>query len=388
MTVLLRSRSLIKGIFHHAHQVDKDKDVATMSCVSILHSSPSFATFADWEDDNDYDENESQSIAERNSATNSSINSMPMTPVVSVLIDDETTPLEHSRRVALASSHGYIYDETLGVQSILDALTPHEIQSLSDPDMPLRHYRAEKGNVTEAIRKLKLTLQWRKEFGVENIKRCFDQSPPHRPQNQPESGVAQSTDNEENVSLDQLASTIAHENATGKIYCRGYDKQGRAILYLTPGRENSNNELDNMRHLVYHLERAIACTQRKSGRSKVCIVIGYQGFTLSKAPPMSTTRHTLAILQNHYPERMFRAYICDPPLVFRTFWSIIKHFVDPMTLEKVAFCAGKEGSLLLERDFDTMTTEKQAGGKGNLREFDSREYLFDIPFDCTFDEKR
>ena len=142
-----------------------------------------------------------------------------------------------------------------------------------------------------------------------------------------------------------------------------------------------------MRHLVYHLERAIACTRRQSGRQKICIVIGYQGFKLTNAPPMSTVKHTLAILQGHYPERMFRAYICDPPFVFRSFWSIIKHFIDVATLEKVAFCAGKEGKLLLERDFDTATTEKQAGGTRKLREFKSREFLFDTQLDCTFDEK-
>jgi hypothetical protein len=89
-------------------------------------------------------------------------------------------------------------------------------------------------------------------------------------------------------------------------------------------------------------------------------------------------------------------YICDPPLVFRTFWSIIHHFIDPTTLEKIAFCAGgsnKEGgggggTKFFERDFDTMTTEKQAGGRAWLREFDSKEYLLDTPFDYTFDEKR
>jgi hypothetical protein len=139
---------------------------------------------------------------------------------------------------------------------------------------------------------------------------------------------------------------------------------------------------------VYHLERAIACTRRKSGREKVCIVIGYQGFRLANAPPMSTVRHTLAILQNHYPERMHRAYICDPPLVFRSFWGVIRHFVDPSTLEKIAFCAGADGRILLDRDFDTATTETQAGGTGTLRRFDSAEYLFDTPFDYTFDEKR
>lgn len=139
---------------------------------------------------------------------------------------------------------------------------------------------------------------------------------------------------------------------------------------------------------MYHLERAIACTRAKSGREKICIVIGFHGFRLTNAPPLATTRHTLAILQGHYPERMHRAYICDPPLAFRTFWRIVKHFVDETTLEKIAFCAGPEGRGLLERDFDTATTERQAGGTDDgLREYDSREFLFGTPFDCTFDEK-
>ena len=138
---------------------------------------------------------------------------------------------------------------------------------------------------------------------------------------------------------------------------------------------------------MYHLERAIACTRRTSGREKVCIVIGYQGFKLSNAPPMSTVKHTLTILQGHYPERMHRAYICDPPLVFRSFWSIIRHFVDPATLEKIAFITGKEGKAFLERDFDTTTTERQAGGTMKLKEFSSREFLYDTPFNCTFGEE-
>jgi len=402
----------MRGIFHHHHHhhhhADNDNDnennavaaaastttttkPTTTSCVSILHSSPTVATFAEWEDGNANDDDDYHDTTAPYSSTNDLMiatpqSTMPMPMPMKDVIDDTTT-LEHSRRVALASSHGFIYDETLGVQSILDALTPNDIQSLSDPQMPLRHYRAEKGNVQEAIRKLKLTLQWRKEFGVENIKRCFDPQQHHHHHHQ--SGTEDSEiQSSQQLLLNHLATTISHENSTGKIYCRGYDHCGRAILYLTPGRENSTNELDNMRHLVYHLERAIACTARKSGRTKVCIVIGHQGFTLRNAPPMSTVRHTLTILQNHYPERMYRAYICDPPLVFRTFWSIIHHFVDPTTLEKIAFCAGKEGMKFLERDFDTMTTEKQAGGKVKLREFDSKEYLYDTPFEYTFDEKR
>lgn len=302
--------------------------------------------------------------------TNDHANNPHLPPII-----DDCSELEHARRISIAKSHGHTYDEATGVQDIFNSLTPHELKFLADDNMPLRHYRAEKGNLIEAIRKIKCTLRWREEFGVEDIKRCFDTK-----------GNAHLS-LEKQEELRQLADTIAHENETGKIYCRGYDKQGRTILYLTPGRENSTNELNNMKHLVYHLERAIACTRRHSGREKVCIVIGYEGFKLSNAPPMSTTKHTLTILQGHYPERMFRAYICDPPLVFRTFWSVIRHFVDPCTLEKIAFCSGKEGQTLLERDFDVDMTERQAGGQRDLRRFSSREFLFATSFDRTFDEK-
>ena len=255
-----------------------------------------------------------------------------------------------------------------------DLYVPAFILHKHNSNMPLRHYRAEKGNLNEAIRKIKLTLKWREEFNVEGIKHCFDTE------------YIKGLSADEQKELNQLADIIAYENETGKIYARGYDKQGRAILYLTPGRENSNNELNQMRHLVYHLERAIAATRSKSGREKVCIVIGYEGFKLSNAPPISTTKYTLNILQGMYPERMFRAYICDPPLYFRTFWGIIRHFIDPCTLDKIAFCAGKEGKALLERDFDTTTTEKQAGGTRNLRRFSSTEFLLETSFDRTFAE--
>ena len=296
----------------------------------------------------------------------------PESPLPPLL--DDCSPTEHARRVAISQSHGHDYDEEMGVQAILSSLGPHEQTFLSDSNMPLRHYRAEKGNLSEAIRKIKATLKWREEFEVNDIKRCFDQD------------YVKNSSTEKQKHLNHMAEIISRENETGKIYCRGYDRQGRAILYLTPGKENSNHELDNMRHLVYHLERAIACTRRKSGRQKVCIVIGYEGFKLANAPPMSTTKHTLTILQHHYPERMFRAYICDPPFMFRTFWGIIRHVIDPVTLEKVAFCNGPEGQRVLERDFNVDQTERQAGGTRELRKFSSREFLYDTPFNYGFDD--
>ena len=64
--------------------------------------------------------------------------------------------------------------ELARVESILRVLKPHEQTLLANDDMPLRHYRAKKGNLSDAIRKIKLTLKWEKEVGVEDIKRYFD----------------------------------------------------------------------------------------------------------------------------------------------------------------------------------------------------------------------
>jgi len=370
MTVLLSSRSLARGLFH---QNDYDKNnyhpcIITHSGTTLYPTKLDEAPTEESSDDDEYEsvERQQQQLQQQQQQRTNNNNLHP-------LIDD-CSELDHTRRVAIATSHGFDYDEEQGVQSILEALTSHEKQHMSDENMPLRHYRADKGNLPQAIRKIKATIQWRQDFNVEDIKRCF------RDRNNPDLPI------EKQKELNHLAEVIAKENETGKIYCRGYDKEGRAVLYLTPGRENSQCEIDNMRHLVYHLERAIACTRHKSGRQKVCIVIGYQGFRIANAPPMSVVKHTLLILQGHYPERMFRAYIADPPMVFRGFWKVIKHFIDPATLDKIAFCTGEEGKALLERDFDTNTTEKQAGGQKELRKFCSREFLFDTPHHCTFDE--
>eukprot|EP00986_Skeletonema_menzelii_P002367 scaffold647_cov150-Skeletonema_menzelii.AAC.14 len=367
MTVLLSSRSLARGLFHHHN--DFDINNSYQPCI-ITHSGTSCNPNKLGEAStgkSSGDEKQHRTNIDVGSRRLEDDNNLP--PLI-----DDCSELDHSRRIAIAKSNGFDYNEEQGVQTILDALTPHEKQHMSDDNMPLRHYRADKGNVQQSIRKIKATIQWRQEFCVEDIKRCF------RDRNNPDLPI------EKQKELNNLAEVIAKENETGKIYIRGYDKEGRAVLYLTPGRENSRCEIDNMRHLVYHLERAIACTRHKSGRQKVCIVIGYQGFRIENAPPMSVVKHTLQILQGHYPERMFRAYICDPPLVFRVFWNVIKHFVDPATLEKIAFCTGKEGKALLERDFDTNTTERQAGGRKTLRKFCSREFLYDTPHHCTFDE--
>lgn len=201
---------------------------------------------------------------------------------------------------------------------------------------------------------------------------------------------------EDTAAHKEMRQVLLVENSPGKIYARGYDSRGRALMYMTPARENTNNELNNMRNLVWNLEKAIQCTARKSSElmmegemplEKVNLLIDYEGFRLQNAPPMSTTRYTLDILQKHYPERMHHAYLLHPPLVFRAFWALIRHFVDPVTKEKIVFCSGRDGKAnLTDNVTDKHKLEVRSyGSDPAIRDFDSSEYMH-LPFNVGFDE--
>jgi len=272
--------------------------------------------------------------------------------------------------------------EHQGVKDMLAALSKEETAAMPDPNMPLRHFRAEKGNLQKAIRKIKDTLAWRKEFQVDKIIHCMD------------------ADGDE-----EFRSILLHENETGKMYSRGIDKNGRASTYMRPHYENTNNALNNMRHLVYQLERAVAITERasltsqnnndkngnkKDGRQqhleKINLLIDFGGFRIRDSPPMATSKWTIDILQHHYPERLHRAYILNPGFVFRVFIPMVRPFLDPVTKDKICLCSGAAATkMLVGRDYDLSTMEESAGGEEDgVKPFDSKTYLMDIPFDQPY----
>jgi len=269
-----------------------------------------------------------------------------------------------------------IKEETTFVLQLLKSLTFDErdymINILKDPSMPIRHLRAEKGHFENALNKLQAALHWRREFGVDRI---IHRSPAA------------------NADQDDLHAILCRENESGKIYVRGYDRQGRALMYMRPGRENTHDAYNNMRHLVWNLEKAIACTRRKSTElgalqplEKINLVIDYQGFRLQDSPPMSTSRWTLDILQKHYPECMYRAFVVNPPFVFKTFWALIRPFIDATTKQKIIFCTGHNGTdKFTEHIQDVHKLEQIVGGTADVPDFDSHQYMH-LPFDVSYDE--
>ena len=257
--------------------------------------------------------------------------------------------------------------EDQGYQQILSALTTEEKQSMVDSNLIMRHYRADKGNIEKAIQRIKYAIQWRKDFNVENI-------------------IASVHNDESTISNEQLQlrKIIHHEGEPGKVYTRGYDKEGRAILYLYQARENTNNPTNNIKHLVYQIERTIAATE-KNGHEKMVLILDFENWSIKQAPPMHVTKETIHILQECYVERMKRVYMTNAPVMFRTFWAMVKPFIDPVTKEKIVFCSGRNARGVMEEQFDLSVMEKSAYGTENLKPYDWKEY-FDAPFDTVFDE--
>lgn len=141
----------------------------------------------------------------------------------------------------------------------------------------LRYLRATKWHQKEAEKRLKETVSWRRDYGVEEL------TPEH----------------------------ISPENETGKQVILGYDKQGRVCHYLNPGRQNTDPSPRQVQHLVFMVERVIELMPAQQETLALLINFKTSKSRTNTAPGISTGREVLHILQTHYPERLGRALIIN-----------------------------------------------------------------------------
>lgn len=253
--------------------------------------------------------------------------------------------------------------EEEGCRQIIEALTPQERRDMSDPNLPLRHFRADKGNIDKAITRAKYAIKWRKEMKVEEMLKAA-----HNPSTPEES---------------EIRTMLMKEAETGKIYVRGYDREGRAVMYLYGNRENTHNDETNIKHLVYAIERMIACSKRKNFEKSV-LVFDFLGWKLKHACSMALLKMTIHIVQDCYVERIERIYFANAPSIFNTFFNMAKVFLDPHTKDKILFVKPRHKDKL-ERFFDFETCEKCIFGSKDLKEYNVEDY-FSVPLNATFDE--
>ncbi|TFY54908.1 hypothetical protein EVJ58_g8578 [Rhodofomes roseus] len=176
-----------------------------------------------------------------------------------------------------------------------------ELRWLNKWDTIPRYMRAAKWNFEDGKKRIKGTLEWRREFKPDLI-------PPDE---------------------------VQIEAETGKITLNGFDNQGRPIIYMRPGLENTETSPRQLRHLVWWLERAK--DMMPLGQDSLVIIVDYKSTTLRTNPSISIARKVLTILQQHYVETLGRALVVNLPMLLNFFYKGISPFLDPVTRDKMRF---------------------------------------------------
>ncbi|KAF9056079.1 CRAL-TRIO domain-containing protein [Panaeolus papilionaceus] len=182
-----------------------------------------------------------------------------------------------------------------------DDYRPWEVRWLNRPDTIPRYMRAAKWNLADGRKRIKATMEWRREFKPDII-------PPDE---------------------------VKIESETGKIIINGFDRDGRPIIYMRPGRENTETSSRQLRHLVWCLERAKDLMP--PGQESLVIIVDYKSTTLRTNPSISIARKVLHILQQHYVETLGRAIVVNLPMLLNFFYKGISPFLDPVTRDKMRF---------------------------------------------------
>jgi hypothetical protein len=66
------------------------------------------------------------------------------------------------------------------------------------------------------------------------------------------------------------------------------------------------------------------------------VFITLEDFSLWSSPPMATTKETIDMVTNQFPERLGHCVMFKAPMIFGGLWSAVKGFIDPKTAGKVS----------------------------------------------------
>ncbi|KAK4143014.1 CRAL-TRIO domain-containing protein [Dichotomopilus funicola] len=131
-------------------------------------------------------------------------------------------------------------------------------------------------------------------------------------------------------------------------YYHGTDKDGRPVyieqlggIDLTAMYKITTAER-MLTNLAVEYERVAdprlpACS-RKAGTllETCCTIMDFKGVGLTKIPQVySYVKQASVLSQNYYPERLGHLYLINTPWGFSSVWSVIKGWLDPVTVKKI-----------------------------------------------------
>ncbi|EMD31791.1 hypothetical protein CERSUDRAFT_119365 [Gelatoporia subvermispora B] len=221
----------------------------------------------------------------------------------------------------------------------------HFVPERMDDATLLRFLRARKFDVEKAKQMLIACEQWRKDFGVEDITKNFDFK--------------------EKAEVDKYYPQFYHKmDKDGRpIYIERLGKLDIKALYAITTQERQ------LQRLVYEYEKFL--TERLPACSKAvghpvetsCTILDLQNVSLSQFYRVKDyVMAAASIGQDRYPECMGKFYIINSPWAFSTVWSLIKPWLDEVTVSKIDILgSGYKDKLLAQIPAENLP--KEFGGK-------------------------
>jgi hypothetical protein len=256
------------------------------------------------------------------------------------------------------------------------ARTSYEYFTIQDPSTRMEHaknmakrYFRSKKEESRALSYMKDTLKFRKRLDVDGLRTAFLQ------------------DSDDDGPVSDYRDPLQELVESKMVYVSGYDLDGRATYIFEPYRVQSHSAEWTIKHHVYTLERAIACT--KSYDQTVNAVVNFNGFSAVKhAPPTSVGKEFMKTLRAHYIGHVNQIFLVDAPTTFLCLWTIFKPFVSVNTKNRIQFVSSERQKI---KGIGKWYAVDQARpwmlpGGSKTRELDVEEYLYQTPFHQAFDE--
>ncbi|KAF6802159.1 Sec14 cytosolic factor [Colletotrichum sojae] len=94
-----------------------------------------------------------------------------------------------------------------------------------------------------------------------------------------------------------------------------------------------------------------------------CTIMDLKGVTITRVPQVyNYVKQASVISQNYYPERLGKLYMINAPWGFSTVWSVVKGWLDPVTVQKINILgSGYQKELLNQIPAENLP--KSYGGK-------------------------
>lgn len=174
-------------------------------------------------------------------------------------------------------------------------------------------------------------------------------------------------------------SLMAKELRTGKFVVHGLSKNGRPVMYIRIGRENTWDPRGNLMALVYSIERAISLMG--SSTNEMVAVVDCAGVGMMNAPSTAFLKLAIEVMGKHYPKRNGQVFIVNVSSVFYMVWNIISLTLTEVTKKKIQIITSDKAEMrsAIGDLVDPSMLLGEYGGDAP-DEFDCEKYLDEDPY--------